>query len=436
MSKYSEKQLLILSNFVYVPASVSTGTINEILNEYREPNGTFSVQSVNGAGIGGGMSCEDIVTLFNKMDEEISQNPSFGDLSASRILEEKDVRAICYTDRKDNNPVVVFRGTGGTKEAWRDNFEGAYESDTRIQQIADDFVRYECGGYENITVTGHSKGGNLAQYVTITCSDKVQRCISYDGQGFGDEFISKNRREISEAAPKIKSISAYNDFVNILLTTVAGEAIYVCNDAGAEFAHSSITLLTKNEYDKDGNFTSTVNQGMVSGSLKTAADKLNLFMKILSDEDREILADVAGSTVTEAFRIPTEDSQTVILGLAMGSVADFFYKKITAGGGISLGDGQVYIEETQITWAGIDNCIQIIRGMNRRAGKVKERLEEVKDDINYTIAAKIYAERIVLRAIKSIDDAITNCENYCNLLAEISARYKEREQTVAGLFSA
>lgn len=37
--------------------------------------------------------------------------------------------------------------------------------------------------YDSITVTGHSKGGNKAQYVTVL-SDKVDRCISMDGQGF------------------------------------------------------------------------------------------------------------------------------------------------------------------------------------------------------------------------------------------------------------
>ena len=436
MSGYSERQLLILSNFVYVPASISTGTLSQILDEYRTADGTFSAESVKAAGIGGGMRCEEIVTLFDEMDREISKNPSFGELSASRILEEKDVRAICYTDRKDSDPVVAFRGTGGTKEAWTDNFEGAYEADTRIQRVAGDFVRYECGGYENITVTGHSKGGNLAQYVTIKCPDVVNRCVSYDGQGFGGDFTEKYREQIIAAAPKIKSVSAYNDFVNILLSCVAGEVVYVSNAAGAENAHSSVSLLTQNEYDENGNIISIVKQGFISKGLDDATDALCSALKVLPESDKEILADVAGSTVTEAFKIPAEDASDYALGLAMGSVNDFFYKRIADNKKFSLGEGCIYAEETIITWDGVEDCVTIIRGMANRARSVRLRLEEVKNDINYTIAAKIYAEKIVIRAIQSIEDAIANSENYCNLLTEIASRYKEREKSVAGLFAA
>ena len=40
----------------------------------------------------------------------------------------------------------------------------------------------------NITVTGHFKGGNKAQYVTIV-TDRIGRCVSFDGQGFSKEFL-------------------------------------------------------------------------------------------------------------------------------------------------------------------------------------------------------------------------------------------------------
>ena len=51
--------------------------------------------------------------------------------------------------------------------------------------------------YDSITVAGHSKGGNKAQYVTVL-SDKVDRCISMDGQGFSQEFIDKYYAEIQK----------------------------------------------------------------------------------------------------------------------------------------------------------------------------------------------------------------------------------------------
>ena len=50
-------------------------------------------------------------------------------------------------------------------------------------------MKYECANYTDITVTGHSKGGNMSQYATVMCSGQVSKCISFDGQGFNKDFI-------------------------------------------------------------------------------------------------------------------------------------------------------------------------------------------------------------------------------------------------------
>ena len=91
------------------------------------------------------------------------------------------VPAICFTDPNDpDSAVVAFKGTTGQKEWW-DNGSGFGLSDTEKQKEALEYI--ENLPYNSITVTGHSKGGNKAQYVTVL-SDKVDRCISMDGQGF------------------------------------------------------------------------------------------------------------------------------------------------------------------------------------------------------------------------------------------------------------
>ena len=159
---YTQQELLLLSNFAYIPACLSDKPINEILDTYRDENGSFTAESVAGAAAGGGMAASDVAVVFEQMDKRTADNPAFGQLSVARKLDEKDVRALCYTGPDDKDPVVVFRGTGGTKEAWTDNFEGAFVEETRIQKLAGDFIRCDCGIYNDITVTGHSKGGNLA----------------------------------------------------------------------------------------------------------------------------------------------------------------------------------------------------------------------------------------------------------------------------------
>lgn len=85
------------------------------------------------------------------------------------------------------------------------------------QKEALDYI--ECLPYEDITVVGHSKGGNKAMYVAVT-SGKVSRNISMDGQGFSKEFIDKYWAEINEKGAIITNYSVSSDYVHVLLFPV------------------------------------------------------------------------------------------------------------------------------------------------------------------------------------------------------------------------
>ena len=97
----------------------------------------------------------------------------------ARNINKGGIRATLYTDSKNENPTLVFRGTGGTYKAWKDNVLGEYETDTRLQTLAADFVKYECAEYSGITVTGHSKGGNLSPLVHLhAATQRTAQCAS------------------------------------------------------------------------------------------------------------------------------------------------------------------------------------------------------------------------------------------------------------------
>lgn len=53
-------------------------------------------------------------------------------------------------------------------------------------------------------------------------SDKVDRCISMDGQGFSQEFIDKYYAEIQKKGHCIKNYYLEGDFVSILMFPVPG----------------------------------------------------------------------------------------------------------------------------------------------------------------------------------------------------------------------
>ena len=127
------------------------------------------------------------------------------------------VFASCYVD-PEGKAYVTFRGTSGGNE-WYDNAEGLSGADTLSQKEALDYI--ESLPFDDITVAGHSKGGNKAQYVAIL-SDKVTRCLSMDGQGFSKEFLEKYSGEITRNAWKIKKYSLSTDYVHILLLPVPG----------------------------------------------------------------------------------------------------------------------------------------------------------------------------------------------------------------------
>ena len=170
--------------------------------------------------------------------------------------------AMCFTDgTNSDDAVVAFKGTSGDKE-WIDNVEGLNQQDTKGQKEALDFI--ESLPYGHITVTGHSKGGNKAMYVAIT-SDKVWRCVSYDGQGFSREFLEKYRAEIEERGKWIKSYSLNTDYVHILLFSIPNAEQIYCEGYGSNGKgvdnigqhHSSVSFFVADEngniqFDSDG----------------------------------------------------------------------------------------------------------------------------------------------------------------------------------------
>jgi hypothetical protein len=139
--------------------------------------------------------------------------------------------ALCLTEKGNSSEAVVaFKGTSGGDE-WVDNVEGLNVTDTECQKEALDFI--ESLSYDSITVTGHSKGGNKAMYVAIT-SDKVARCVAYDGQGFSQEFVDKYWAEIQERGKNITNYSLSTDYVHALMFPVPNSTQVYCKGYGVD----------------------------------------------------------------------------------------------------------------------------------------------------------------------------------------------------------
>lgn len=152
-------------------------------------------------------------------------------LSDTMINSEGTTLALCFTETNNTKEAIVaFKGTSGGAE-WIDNVEGLNVADTQCQKEALDFI--ENLPYDSITVTGHSKGSNKAMYVAIV-SDKVDRCVGYDGQGFSQEFIDKYWAEIEARGQNITNYSLSTDYVHILLFPVPNSNQVYCRGFGVD----------------------------------------------------------------------------------------------------------------------------------------------------------------------------------------------------------
>lgn len=197
--------------------------------------------------------------------------------SISQVHDKNDDNGFyaCVVDTGDGNAILAYRGSesmGTTEEQlrnlqhdWIDSDLGILNADgdtkTTNQYIeARNFLSENkdlINGYDNIYLTGHSLGGNLAEFSTIVSDDcgvgdNFERCVSFDGPGFSDEFIEHYADAISKNASKIDHYKW--SIVGSILNDLPGENsmfIKVKNDAVKNpiGRHSTSSI----DFDDNGN---------------------------------------------------------------------------------------------------------------------------------------------------------------------------------------
>jgi len=204
---FTDTDLMMLEQLTYLGGApqVPGETVGQRLAVFTESK----LQELERSGSEGQQQAAIIRYIQGRKDMcDLRQGEQFKDEDGKTLA-----TAYYYGPPKSGDSVVTFHGTY-TSEHWYDNGTGLGTSDTKAQKEALEYINSL--PYDDITVVGHSKGGNLSQYVTIT-SDKVNRCVSMDGQGFSQEFIDKYWAEINLKGDKITNYSLDTDFVHILL---------------------------------------------------------------------------------------------------------------------------------------------------------------------------------------------------------------------------
>ena len=141
--------------------------------------------------------------------------------------------ACTFTSPDKSSVYVVYRGTGDGE--WPDNGIGMTQEATTQQKRAlsyfEEVVQYmDLGENHRVIVTGHSKGGNKAQFVTMETKygKLIDACYSVDGQVPSemavDRWKSKYGQEgYEERTGKLNGIHGENDYVSVLGNSIIPE---------------------------------------------------------------------------------------------------------------------------------------------------------------------------------------------------------------------
>lgn len=229
----------------------------------------------------------------------IRRSKALADSKISDLTRSESGSTACSFTNPKGEVFVIFRGTGGGE--WLDNGEGlsgipeentyiTYKENGEVETsktIQNDYATdqqvevlnwFQGIAAENgwtsdtrITLAGHSKGGNKAQFVTIH-SDLVDECFSFDGQGFSPEAVAAFKKqygaEFTARRRKIRSLSADNDYVNVLGERLMPDTQIYYFESALGFHYLEAIL------DLDGYFLTQSEQGKLSQYMETVSEKL------------------------------------------------------------------------------------------------------------------------------------------------------------------
>ncbi len=233
------------------------------------------------------------------LQRAVSRSPTLADSVIGNLTYAKQGLTACTFTDPNGSVFVVFRGAGSGE--WIDNGEGlsgipepntyiTYDQNGTAQTVRTVQIDYATdqqvealnwfhriaaeNGWDtttDLTVSGHSKGGNKAQFITMH-SQLVDRCFSFDGQGFSPEAIRDLRKrfgaDFEPRRQKLYSLSADNDYINVLGDRLVPPAhVYFLQSVGGWHPLEAIL-------DESGNLRPLCEQGELSQYIQSVSDEL------------------------------------------------------------------------------------------------------------------------------------------------------------------
>lgn len=121
----------------------------------------------------------------------------------------------------DGKIVVVYRGTDDTLVGWKEDLDIYTKKGIPSHPLGVEYLEKVAAKFDgDIIVCGHSKGGNVAQYSALNCSEETRKRIiklyNNDGPGFFNWDFLKSEA-YAELLPKYRHFVPQSSFVGMLL---------------------------------------------------------------------------------------------------------------------------------------------------------------------------------------------------------------------------
>ena len=206
---------------------------------------------------------------------------------------ERQFSAMVFTLPEINHHQLVFRGTDDTMIGWKEDFKLTYVQEIPAHRAAVAYLENYLEKYAGkVTVSGHSKGGNLALYAVAHVNDllreQIEKVYMLDAPGLQEKGLESDsykaiRGRVTVIRPEesIVGIMLYNDIDPIVVKSNASGIMQHAVTSWQFNEETGELILAERQTDLSQNLEKTFKQ----------------WMKELSSQELKILFDILFDTL-------------------------------------------------------------------------------------------------------------------------------------------
>lgn len=233
----------------------------------------------------------------------VASSPRFFSVRASLAAEEssqseqRQFAAVTFR-LPDGSSYVAFRGTDNTLLGWKEDLCMSFRPVVPAQEAAHAYLQRIANQVEGpLYVGGHSKGGNLAVYATMTAPDDVRqrivRCYSHDGPGFLDETTASP--SWAGSWDLVERTIPGESLVGLLLGGQGAEPIVVRSTKAGIMQHHPFSWVVEGD--------DFAREGALSYDAYRTGKRMNSWLMGMSASDRERFVDILCTVVRAAGEV-------------------------------------------------------------------------------------------------------------------------------------